>query len=132
MSPKEPSDRYKGLGRWLDTDELFTEAERVLILQLAAHLDLVFWSASGEQENFAIHVWSPGAEKMYGIPKSEAIGANYLDLFVNPTEREQAQRDHSAVERTGRAYRNVAMDKVRNITTNEVQSRILLTEGIAP
>ncbi len=48
------------------------------------------WACNRE---FSIVLWTPGAESIYGISQSDAIGKNYLELFVDPPEREQSRID---------------------------------------
>lgn len=40
-----------------------------------------------------IVLWNKGAEFTYGYTKEEVLGKNYLDLFVDPAEREESAKD---------------------------------------
>jgi len=104
----------------------FTDIEIDLILELVARLPVALWAASGEADDFAVRLWSPGAELLYGYSKDDVLGRNYIETFVNRLERRQAIVDHKIVETTRRPYRNLARDQRRDKTT-----RLMLTQGIA-
>jgi PAS domain-containing protein len=104
----------------------FTEVEIDLILELISRVSVAVWAASGEAHNFAVRLWSPGAEQLYGFKKEEIIGNNYIENFVNRLERRQAVADHKALEDTHLPYRNLARDQRTDRTT-----RLMLTQGIA-
>lgn len=74
-------------------------------------IDASLWAAAGPDHGFQIRFWNRGAERIYGYTAEDAIGQNYLDLFVDEYEREQASLDHAEIVETGRTYRNLANDK---------------------
>jgi hypothetical protein len=76
----------------------FTEDEINLILWVAWRLPIAIWAAEGRDEDYAIRLWTPGAEKLYGFSKQEALNKNYLNLFVDIKERIQAEYDHEKYE----------------------------------
>ncbi|HWM95151.1 MAG TPA: ATP-binding protein [Thermoanaerobaculia bacterium] len=104
----------------------FTEIEIDLILALVSQVPVGIWAASGEAHDFAVRLWSPGAERLYGFTKEEILGKNYIEKFVNRLERRQAIADHKVVESTRASYRNLARDQRSNQTT-----RLMLTQGTA-
>lgn len=100
------------------------ETDDELLRQIVERAKLAIWAASGKEHNYAIRLWSAGAEEIYGFSKSDAIGANYLDLVVDELERPQAIVDHDTTIETGRHYRNLALDHTRDGST-----RVILTQG---
>lgn len=75
-----------------------------LIVSTLSQSHMSFWAGAGIERNFAIRLWSPGAERIYGYSRSQAIGHSYIDLFVNPRERERAIQDHARIVETGEVY----------------------------
>lgn len=104
----------------------FSEVEIDLILELISRVPVAVWAASGKQHDFAVQLWSPGAEKLYGFSKQDVFGKNYIEKFVNRLERRQAILDHETLEDTRLPYRNLARDQRSDKT-----SRLMLTQGIA-
>jgi PAS domain-containing protein/anti-sigma regulatory factor (Ser/Thr protein kinase) len=104
----------------------FTDVEIDLILELVSQLPVAVWAASGESDGFAVRLWSPGAERLYGFKKEEVFGENYIERFVNRLERRQAIADHKSLEELRQPYRNLARDQRTDKTT-----RLMLTQGIA-
>jgi hypothetical protein len=104
----------------------FTEDEINLILWVAWRLPIAIWAAEGRDEDYAIRLWTPGAEKLYGFSKQEALNKNYLNLFVDIKERIQAEYDHEKYEGKDEFYSNTAND----ITSSGKQKR-LITQGVS-
>lgn len=102
----------------------FSEVERGLLLEILENAPVAVWAASGEQDDFAIRLWNSGAERLYGYSRADALGANYLDLFVNELEREQAIADHERTVKDQEQYRNLARDVMADGT-----ERLILTQG---
>ena len=50
-------------------------------------------AVQGYSPDGTVHYWNAGAEKIYGYPASEAIGANLLDLII-PADMRDAVRAH--------------------------------------
>lgn len=102
------------------------EHDERLLLDLFESATLTAWAASGEKDSFAIRLWNRGAEKTYGFSREEALGANYVELFVNPSERLRAIEDHQRIVRTGECYSwNYAADDL----TKDGQVRIILANS---
>jgi PAS domain S-box-containing protein len=104
----------------------FDDIEIDLLLEIVSRVPVAIWAASGEGAGFAVRLWSPGAERLYGFSREEILGANYIERFVNRLERRQAILDHRRTEATRFPYRNLARDQQSDGTT-----RLMLTQGIA-
>jgi PAS domain S-box-containing protein len=102
------------------------EHDAYLFAQLAANVSASMWAAAGPEANYAIRLWNRGAERLYGVSREEAIGENYLTLFVNELERDQAIADHADIVRTGQEFRNLANDIMA-----DGSERLLLTVGFS-
>lgn len=74
------------------------------VLEIVRNASMTLWAAEGEEANYAIRLWSPGAERVYGISEEEALGKNYLELFVSPAERGKAVIDHKDIVENGLVY----------------------------
>jgi PAS domain S-box-containing protein len=92
-----------------------------LMCELVDHISASVWAASGPEANYAIRLWNAGATSLYGYTRDEALGRNYLDLFVNALERDQAIADHEEIVRQQRHFRNLAND----LTKDGVERRLL-------
>jgi PAS domain S-box-containing protein len=95
-----------------------------VLREIIDKVEATVWAAAGPDHNFEIRAWNRGAERLYGFSAIEAIGKNYLDLFVNPLEREQARIDHVEIVENQRTYRNLATDIMSDGT-----ERRMLTMG---
>ncbi|MFN9914264.1 MAG: hypothetical protein ACK53L_16870, partial [Pirellulaceae bacterium] len=93
---------------------------------MAWRLPIAIWAAEGRDEDYAIRLWTPGAEKLYGFSKQEALNKNYLNLFVYIKEIIQAEYDHEKYEGKDEFYSNTAND----ITSSGKQKR-LITQGVS-
>ncbi|MFD3425316.1 ATP-binding protein [Nocardia fluminea] len=100
------------------------ERDAHLFAEIAASVSASMWAAAGPEEDYAIRLWNRGAEQLYGFTRDEALGENYLTLFVNELERGQAMADHDDIVRSGREFRNLANDIMSDGT-----ERLLLTVG---
>jgi len=84
-----------------------------MLLEIVLNAPITVWAASGEEDDYAIRYWNPGAEETYGYSSSEAIGSNYLDLFVNELERHDAVIDHKHITSTGIVFRGFSAEDRR-------------------
>lgn len=105
-----------------DTD--LSRVEKGLLLEILENAPIAVWAASGNKHDYAIRIWNSGAERLYGYSRSEALGSNYLDLFVNDLEREQAILDHERTVKDLQPYRNLARDVMA-----DGSERLILTQG---
>lgn len=78
--------------------------DRHLIFEILQRAKLTMWAAEGPESNFAIRLWTRGAESVYGYSSEEALGQNYIDLIVNPAERDQAIEDHIRIVANDEEY----------------------------
>ncbi|MDQ7909840.1 ATP-binding protein [Phytohabitans sp. ZYX-F-186] len=89
------------------------DADANLLIDVLRQAKLAVWVADNSDADYAIRLWNQGAERIYGFKRSEALGRNYLSLFVNPNERQQAIDSHRRIVESGEAYGwNYAADDV--------------------
>jgi PAS domain S-box-containing protein len=81
-----------------------SESEIPLLLEVLQQAKLTVWAAGSADSDFAIRLWNQGAERIYGFTRQEALGTNYLSLFVNSREREQALEDHRRIVADGEEF----------------------------
>lgn len=75
-------------------------------------LPFTFWMSLGKGGNYQICYWNKGAEQIYGRTKNEAIGSNYIELFVDDHAAEQSMIDCDRVIGGWQHPRNcLAIDK---------------------
>ncbi len=75
-----------------------------LVLAILSQANMTFWAAAGVEDNFAIRLWGPGAERIYGYTQEQALGRSYIDLIVNRLERQRAIEDHARIIETDEVY----------------------------
>ena len=68
-------------------DDLLGERLAVALIK-SAHVSI--WAAD---RDYKIVLWNSGAEKIYGHSEKDALGTNYLELFVDEVERERSAAD---------------------------------------
>lgn len=97
------------------SDEL-SKQER-LFLALIRQAPFSEWASKGKLGNYEVVLWNTGAEKIYGYSAKEAIGNNYLTLFVSEEERKQSAIDCESILTGGTVIRNtIAEDKASDGT----------------
>ncbi|MDQ6614492.1 MAG: ATP-binding protein [Actinomycetota bacterium] len=94
------SDGASGLrqdhGDWPGEDQ-----EQALALDIVRSANIALWAAEGAEGNFAVQLWSPGAEEIYGFSAEQMLGRSYIDRFVGQQDREAAMEAHERTLRTG-------------------------------
>lgn len=97
--------------------------------EFSIYKDIIFqaplsiWASLGADDDYRIVSWNSGAERIYGHSASEAIGKNYLDLFISEEEREQSAADCDEIIDEGRVFENfLATD-----TASDGSVRVMLT-----
>ena len=105
----ENEQRVKDELSLLDKDELVSyllylrekrafRREDRLKLQILDQVDFTIWACN---DKFEIKLWEGTCEKIYQKRKEEALGQNYLKLFVTPIERYQSKIDCENIINTG-------------------------------
>lgn len=64
-----------------------------LIHALLDQVPVSFWMSRGRDGGYEIVLWNEAASRIYGFSKEEAIGASFLDLFVDEPQKDQARED---------------------------------------
>lgn len=92
-----------------------------LLIEVLHRGQLAVWVADNADAQYAIRHWSKGAESLYGFTRAEAIGKNYVDLFVNPKEQAEAYDTHRRIveddEEFGWNYAAYDISKDGNVHT---------------
>src|SRR5688500_5691724 len=78
-----------------------------LKLAIFDRLPMPVWACDRECR---IVFWNDAAARLYGFPEEEAIGHDFVDLFVNIPEREKARIDCADIIDNNRPIRNMADD----------------------
>lgn len=89
---------------WLVPPTAIGKDEAHLLLEILLGAELAIWAADSAENNYAIRLWNPGAERMYGFTREEAVGSSYIDLFVNPDERAKAIKEHERAIEVGEEF----------------------------
>lgn len=105
-------------------DHTWAEDDIPLILDILSQAKMTFWAGCGADDDYAIRLWNPGAEEIYGHSRSDALGRSYIDLFVNPRERNRAIEDHARIIQSGEIYE---WDWAADDLTSDNQVRTMLT-----
>lgn len=88
------------------------EHDAHLLTEIAGNTSVSLWAAAGPEDDYAIRLWTRGAERLYGYSMSEAIGESYLTLLTNKLEHDRAKADHDKVIRNGIEIRNLVDDVI--------------------
>ena len=84
---------------WKIKDEAhIVNREEWLMLEILKQMDFTIWACDRELK---IQLWEGSCEKIYGKKREEAIGQNYLDMFVAPLEQYQSKKDALHIIDTG-------------------------------
>lgn len=89
-----------------------TADEVSLLAEIVTRSPFCVWASRGEAGGFAIRLWSPGAERVYGHSAESALGKDYLTLFVSDDERDQSRTDCESIIRDGKVFRNFLAEDV--------------------
>jgi PAS domain S-box-containing protein len=87
-----------------DHDFTWAEDDLRLVLSILSKANVTFWAGAGPEKHYAIRLWNPGAERIYGHTRDAALGKSYIDLFVSPSEKARAIEDHERIIRNGEVY----------------------------
>ncbi|MGH6837475.1 MAG: PAS domain S-box protein [Methylocella sp.] len=78
-----------------------------LKLAIFDRIPMPVWACDRE---FRIVFWNEGAARLYGYSAEEAIGRDFVKLFVNPPEREKAKADCREIIDNNKPIKNMADD----------------------
>lgn len=88
------------------------EHDAHLLREIAANPYVSLWAAAGPEADYAIRLWTRGAERLYGYSGEEAIGKSYVRLLINQLEHPHVIADHVNIVRTGHAIRSLVDDVI--------------------
>lgn len=77
--------------------------EDSLKLAVVENAPFTMWACD---RNFKIVIWNEQAKKVYGYSAREAIGKDFVELFVDEPEQEQARKDCIAIIDNGETFDN--------------------------
>lgn len=88
---------------------------------LIENANISIWACN---RDFEIVLWNKGAEQIYGYTKEEALGKNYLILFVDAPERLESERscletiEHGHIQRNSLAFDHSKFGRKCHMLTN--------------
>ncbi len=93
------------LRKWKDEQQaaLPKHREDLIRLTLIETAPITMWACD---RDCRIVCWNQQAEVVYGFTAKEAIGQNFVQLFVDDCERDQAEKDCHVIIDSGREFRN--------------------------
>lgn len=91
----------------------FTEEDRFLLKILDAS-PFTIWASD---RDCIIQFWEGQCESLYGYKKSDAIGKDFVDLFVAVDEQKAAREDQLKIIDTGEVFHNIANDYAKTGNT---------------
>ena len=92
-----------------------------LFLDIVEQAPFSMWASKCIAGNYEIVLWNRGAAEIYQFSKEEAIGSNYLTLFVSDEERVQSAIDCDKIIEEGEVFRNfLAYDEAKDGTRRAV------------
>jgi PAS domain S-box-containing protein len=87
--------------------QLFDTPNARIKLAIFDRLPMPIWACD---RNCRIVFWNDGAARLYGYSAEEAIGQDFVDLFVNKPEREKARIDCVDIIDNDKPIKNMADD----------------------
>lgn len=75
----------------------------LLMLEVMRHAPFAVWAAT---KDCKIILWSEGAVRLYGFTEAEAVGQDFVELFVDVPEQAQARLDCAAIVERGVVFSN--------------------------
>src|SRR5216683_4329787 len=90
-----------------EVKHLLISPQAQLKLAIFDRLPMPIWACD---RDCRIVFWNSAAARLYGYSAEEAIGHNFVDLFVNEAEKEQARIDCVDIIDNDRPIRNMADD----------------------
>jgi len=107
--------RHRGIEQLAATEEALRRSEGHFrsLIEAASAVILAF------DPRGRITEWNPAAERVFGVPRDEAIGRTYLDRFVPESERERVTVEIERIQggATSQGYENPVVAKGGEIRT---------------
>ncbi len=94
----------------LREERAFTYEDRMKLLILD-HSPFTVWASD---RDCIIKLWMGQCEALYGYSSREAIGKDYVDLFVAEDEKIAARRDQIEIVDNDKVFHNIANDVAKN------------------
>lgn len=91
----------------------FSEEDRYLLKILDAS-PFTIWASD---RDCVIRFWEGQCESLYGYKKADALGKDFVDLFVAVDEQKAAREDQLKIIDTGEVFHNIANDHAKTGNT---------------
>lgn len=98
---------------YLMTQRAFSYEDRMKL----AILDESPFTIWASDRNCKIRLWEGKCEALYGYSKTQAIGKDYVDLFVSEDEQVAARKDQLSIIDENAVFHNIANDKGKHGNT---------------
>lgn len=105
------------LGRYDDLRNDLESQETLIKLAILDKIPMPVWACDRDCK---IVFWNKAAARVYAFTKEEALGKDFVDLFVHEPEREQARIDARDIIDNDRFIKNMAEDIDRNGSTKKL------------
>lgn len=92
-------------------DKRAFSVEDQIVLRIIDELPFSLWASD---ENCIITFWTDKAASLYGYTKKQALGKDFVKLFVDPDEQPQARIDQKKITDEGEQFHNIAHDRGKN------------------
>lgn len=102
--------------------EYIHDLEKKRAFSYEDQLKLLFLDASpftmwASDRDCTIKFWAGQCENLYGFKKEDAIGKDFVELFVAPDEQKAAREDQISIIDDGAIFHNIANDRGKNGNT---------------
>lgn len=105
-----------------------TATDAQIKLAIFDHLPNPIWACDRDCK---IVFWNEGATRLYGYSRDEALGKDFVKLFVNPPEQEKARVDCADIIDNKRSIKNMADDIDKHGNTKTVVTQCFPLYNIA-
>ena len=97
----------------MQTQRAFSEEDQFL-LKILDDSPFTIWASD---RNCIIKFWEGQCELLYGYKKEQALGKDFVDLFVAEDEKKAAREDQLKIIDSGEVFHNIANDVAKNGNT---------------